>query len=71
MTDDFCDKCFTVVKHEGTPKGSFETINGENGRTHQVYASRPSGSYDNTIAVVICTGKIFIQSTNTIQSRME
>jgi hypothetical protein len=61
-TRDFCDKCFTVVKHEGTPVGSYIDVPDvkEPGKNHKVYTALPEGEYSKDEAVVMCTGKLDI-----------
>ena len=55
--EDFRDKCLTVVKHEGTPKGKIIEVPGTNGM-HKVYVALPEkGKYNTEEAIVMCTGK--------------
>jgi len=56
----FCDKCLTVVKHEGTPVGSYIDVPDvkQHDKSHKVYTAVPEGGeYAKDEAVVMCTGE--------------
>lgn len=47
---ELCDACFTGVRHEGTPEGTFEKIGGVN-----CYVATPSGDYPKDKVVLFLT----------------
>lgn len=55
---DFCDKCLTVVKHAGTPKGQLVEIPGIEGATHKAYAAISETNDRPEEAVIMCTGAL-------------
>lgn len=66
IQQDFCDKCLTVVKHAGTPKGkTIEVAAGSDGAgpttKHKVYAAIPDeGKYNANEAIIMCTGRFSV-----------
>lgn len=67
IQQDFCDKCLTVVKHAGTPKGKTIEValagSGGTGATtkHKVYGAIPDeGKYNVNEAIIMCTGKVSV-----------
>ncbi|THU91937.1 dienelactone hydrolase endo-1,3,1,4-beta-D-glucanase [Dendrothele bispora CBS 962.96] len=56
-----CDDCVKGVTHEGTPSGSFETINGV-----KCYVATPEGDYDKTKVLLFLTDVFGMKLNNNL-----
>ncbi|KZT70799.1 hypothetical protein DAEQUDRAFT_764368 [Daedalea quercina L-15889] len=51
MSEGLCQHCISGVRHKGTPEGKVEKIGGVD-----CYVATPSGAYDESKVLVVCTG---------------
>lgn len=58
-TPGFCDDCFKVVRHEGEPEGTWETIGGV-----KCYVATPQGEYPKDKVVLFLTDVFGVELVN-------